>query len=210
MQFANGGILDIVKDLRRRILGQLVSLLEKEMATHSSILAWRVPWTEEPGGLPSMGSHRVGHDWSDLAATAVSLQDLKTFSYAMTQSRAWTAIWRDVAALRLPVSGRVRHCLTYAHGILPFFPHVGLCPSFQIHPSHPSHLTKTDLKPKEGSNLPEATQQDHDLCCIAQFFWLLIFSPPWWFSICVLGSPGVLHRYSRGCHSIELGRIDVG
>ena len=62
MQFANGGILDIVKDLRRRILGQLVSFLEKEMATHSSILAWRVPWTEEPGGLPSMGSHRVGHD----------------------------------------------------------------------------------------------------------------------------------------------------
>ena len=36
--------------------------LEKEMATHSSILAWRIPWTEEPGGLPSMGSHRVGHD----------------------------------------------------------------------------------------------------------------------------------------------------
>ena len=36
--------------------------LEKEMATHSSILAWRIPWTEKPGGLQSMGSHRVGHD----------------------------------------------------------------------------------------------------------------------------------------------------
>ena len=36
--------------------------LEEEMATHSSVLAWRIPWTEEPGGLPSMGSHRVGHD----------------------------------------------------------------------------------------------------------------------------------------------------
>ena len=36
--------------------------LEKKMATHSSILAWRIPGTEEPGGLPSMGSHRVGHD----------------------------------------------------------------------------------------------------------------------------------------------------
>ena len=44
--------------------------LEKEMATHSSVLAWRIPRTEEPGGLPSMGSHRVGHDWSDLAAAA--------------------------------------------------------------------------------------------------------------------------------------------
>ena len=42
-------------------LGQEDSL-EKEMATHSSILAWRIPWTEEPGGLQSMGSQRVGHD----------------------------------------------------------------------------------------------------------------------------------------------------
>ena len=37
------------------------------MATHSSILAWRIPWTEKPGGLQSIGSQRVGHDWSDLA-----------------------------------------------------------------------------------------------------------------------------------------------
>ena len=36
--------------------------LEKEMATHSGILAWKIPWTEEPGGLQSMGSQRVGHD----------------------------------------------------------------------------------------------------------------------------------------------------
>ena len=42
--------------------------LEKEMATHSSILAWKIPGTEEPGGLLSMGSHRVGHDCTDLAA----------------------------------------------------------------------------------------------------------------------------------------------
>ena len=44
--------------------------LEKEMATHSSVLAWRIPGTGEPGGLPSLGSHRVGHDWSNLAAAA--------------------------------------------------------------------------------------------------------------------------------------------
>ena len=42
------------------------------MATHSSVLAWRIPGTGEPGELPSMGSHRVGHDWSDLAAVAVA------------------------------------------------------------------------------------------------------------------------------------------
>ena len=45
--------------------------LKEEMATHSSILDWRIPGTGEPGRLPSMGSHRVGHDWSDLAAAAV-------------------------------------------------------------------------------------------------------------------------------------------
>ena len=41
--------------------------LEEVMATHSSTFAWRIPWTEEPGGLQPMGSQRVGHDWSDLA-----------------------------------------------------------------------------------------------------------------------------------------------
>ena len=46
--------------------------LEKEMETHSSVLAWRIPGSAEPGGLPSMGSHRVGHDWSDLAAVAAA------------------------------------------------------------------------------------------------------------------------------------------
>ena len=44
--------------------------LEKEMATHSGVLAWRIPGTGEPGGLLSMGSRRAGHDWSDLAAAA--------------------------------------------------------------------------------------------------------------------------------------------
>ena len=46
--------------------------LEEEMATHSSVLAWRIPGTGEPGGLPSMWSHRVGHNYSDLAAAAAA------------------------------------------------------------------------------------------------------------------------------------------
>ena len=53
--------------------------LEKEMTTHSTVFAWRIPGTEEPGGLPSMGSHRVGHDWRDLAAAAG--QDTPTSSW---------------------------------------------------------------------------------------------------------------------------------
>ena len=49
--------------------------LEKEMATHSSVLAWRIPRTVEPGGLPSLGSYRVGHDWSNLAVAAAEVSE---------------------------------------------------------------------------------------------------------------------------------------
>ena len=64
--------------------------LEKEMATHSSVLAWRIPGTEERCGLPSMGSHRVGHDWSDLAAAAG-----QTFQI---QIRLFNALWNHQAS----------------------------------------------------------------------------------------------------------------
>ena len=49
-------------DLATEKTSKLVMVVEKEMATHSSIPAWRIPWTEEPGGLQSMGLQRVGHD----------------------------------------------------------------------------------------------------------------------------------------------------
>jgi len=58
--------------------------LEKEMATHSSVLSWRIPGTGEPGGLPSMGSHRVGHDWSDLAAAASFFMVQLSYLYMAT------------------------------------------------------------------------------------------------------------------------------
>ena len=55
--------------------------LKKEMATHSSVPARRIPGTGEPGGLPSLGLHRVGHDWSNLAAVAVAEENIgKTLS----------------------------------------------------------------------------------------------------------------------------------
>ena len=60
--------------------------LEKEMATHSSVLAQRIPGTGEPDGLPSMGSHRVGHDWSDLASKQAS--PYKTEA-AQSESEMW-------------------------------------------------------------------------------------------------------------------------
>ena len=61
--------------------------LEEEMATHSSVLAWRIPGTEEPGGLPSMGSHRVRHDWNDLAAAAANMHRIHFFASPRTETR---------------------------------------------------------------------------------------------------------------------------
>ena len=70
--------------------------LEKEMATHSSVLAWRIPGMGEPGGLLSMGLHRVGHDWSDLAAAAAAARSgtrkiftLTTFISHYTSGPRW-------------------------------------------------------------------------------------------------------------------------
>ena len=58
--------LPAMQNTQVRSLGQ-EDLLEEGMATHSCIVAWRIPWTEEPGGLQSMGSQRVGHNWNHLA-----------------------------------------------------------------------------------------------------------------------------------------------
>ena len=67
--------MSTVKDKNCR---DLVDAAEKAMASHSSTLAWKLPWTEEPGGLQSMWAHRVGHDWSDLsAAAAVDAEKIK-------------------------------------------------------------------------------------------------------------------------------------
>ena len=100
--------------------------LEKEMATHSSILAWKIPGTAEPGGLPSMGSHRVGHDWSDLAAGAaalavfpvnklyvVSLPSLKSLYYKNEVSEFWRNSFSREAgqAGEIRVSGEVESSL---------------------------------------------------------------------------------------------------
>ena len=69
--------------------------LEEEMATHSRILVWRIPGTGEPGGLPSTGSHRVGHDWSDLAAVAAAGMESKS---GLSQGKTSTRKQREPSA----------------------------------------------------------------------------------------------------------------
>ena len=79
--------------------------LEKEMATHSGVLAWRIPGTGEPDGLPSMGSRRVGHDWSDAAAAAaLTSTSREGLSWWLRWWRAYLQCKGDMGLI--PGSGR--------------------------------------------------------------------------------------------------------
>ena len=70
--------LPAMLETRVRSLGQ-EDPLEKGMATHSSILAWRIPWTEEPGGLQSTESQRVGHNWTTNTFTFTGMKNANIF-----------------------------------------------------------------------------------------------------------------------------------
>ena len=101
--------------------------LEKEMATHSSVLALRIPGIGEPGGLPSMGSHRVGHDWRDLAAAAAGRgssmsasrcmkQVIFVISSLVLQCKAWGREWWErLRILDLVLLGPVEAMALYSY-----------------------------------------------------------------------------------------------
>ena len=78
--------------LKRLYFHSHFQALENEMATHSSVLAWRIPGTGEPGELPSLGSQRVRHDWSDLAAAAAGCFSLSLSCMWLSASWIWVAI----------------------------------------------------------------------------------------------------------------------
>ena len=101
------------------------------MATHSSLLAWRIPGTGEPGGLPSVGSHRVGHDWSDLAAAASSVEThllpfapcvhpVQHVAFSMGSGHAWWGnfMQEHVSGKAARVMGWVWCCHTMPSGVL--------------------------------------------------------------------------------------------
>ena len=107
--------------------------MEKEMATHSTVLAWRIPGTEEPGGLPSMGSHTVGHDWSDLAAEAAATNHSVQFSHSVMSDSAtpWTAAHQ--ASLSIINSGSSLKLMSI-ESVMPSN-HLILCHPFLLLPS---------------------------------------------------------------------------
>ena len=80
--------------------------LEKAVATHFSVLAWRIPETEETGGLPSMGSHRVRHDWSDL--TVWSKVKIKIFKVNLSANFPYSTLWMKYFFVHILVRAYVK------------------------------------------------------------------------------------------------------
>ena len=98
----------------------LVFALEKEMATHSSVLAWRIPGTGEPGRLPSMGLHRVEHDWSDLAAAAC-LNWFLYLQFCSCSPQLETAVLTVTLLIKIPHNLPAKYFQHEVHGFWVFF-----------------------------------------------------------------------------------------
>ena len=117
--------------------------LEKEMAPHSSVLAWRIPGMAEPGGLPSMGSHRVRRDWSDSAAAAAASKNARQQIYCLPSLRYFVT-----AALRnLSKHHGVSIPWTWLRRFLSTKNTLSSLPAWTlpIHPSHPTQLFQVDF-----------------------------------------------------------------
>ena len=132
-----------------------------EMATHCSVLAWRIPGTGEPGGLPSMGSHRVGHDWSDLAAVAVLITGegkrpiYPLFPHTHIHTQRYTH--RTVPLFVCLVHFFISLVLIIGEGKRPIYP-LFLCTQIHTHTTvphkgHENHSPKESTGVGEGSNI---------------------------------------------------------
>ena len=137
--------------------------LEKEMATHSSVLAWRIPWTEEPDGLQSMGLQRVGHNWATNTHTQTGKQlEIQFLSCASCISSA--------QKLHTASSSHTRQC---QRKILPSWQKVLLDSIILKHfpitsPSHanaPHYFTRAEVSCFSASTLKRATFQKCKSAC---------------------------------------------
>ena len=116
--------------------------LEHSMTTHSSILAWRIPWTEEPGGLQSIGWQRVRHDWSTLIMVSVCLPSMASRN---TYGLTWVSLTLDVGYLFMAAPAKRSRCsLLWTRGIslpLPLLTlNVGVAPFSFPAPMQPPFL----------------------------------------------------------------------
>ena len=143
--------------------------MEKEMATHSSIPAWRIPWTEEPGGLQSTGSQRVGHDWATSLTHSLSQYrpvDIYTVSYTARDPAICNSTWHppNLAAEHLDIlhpgyllfESRIRRIILSTAALR----RMGVCQSTgNGHTAAlPSYLPCLHPPTRSGFSLPESVE----------------------------------------------------
>ena len=166
--------------------------LEKEMATHSSVLAWRIPGMGEPGGLSSVGSHRIGHDWSDLAA-AVCHREKAMAPHSSTL--AWKIPWmEEPGRLQSMGSRRVGHdwaislsLFTFMHWRRKWQPTLVFLPGGL--PSMGSHRVGHDWSDLAAAEVCHRIlyslclwESYSDISVLPSFFPSQLFSLSYWFS----------------------------
>ena len=125
------------------------------MATHSSVLAWRIPGTGKPGGLPSMGSHRVGHDWSDLAAAAAAYTKKCTHIYTHINTRGALercSLLEELGATHNKVSWIIHCVISFKFSSVQFISVTQSCPTLH----NPMNRSTPGLTVHH--HLPEFTQ----------------------------------------------------
>ena len=144
------------------------------MATHSSVLAWRIPGTGEPGGPPSLGSHRVGHDWSDLEAAAAVVRIIHLLCHLATnyQVSLFPQEWKLSAA-------HLGRCLLTHNPLLPFWDAASFLESLELEPICHVHLS---LRHQSQETLQWLTsfchQINHSLGKLAKKKKKLFYWPP--------------------------------
>ena len=90
--------------------------LEKEMAVHSRTIAWKIPWTEEPGRLQSMGSQRVGHDWATslhFTSKDDAVKVLHSICQQIWNTQQWPQDWERSVFIPVPKKGNSKECSNY-------------------------------------------------------------------------------------------------
>ena len=126
--------------------------LEKEMATHSSVLAWRIPGMGEPGGLPSVGLHRVGCDWSDLAAAWFHLYEGRRNKFLLCyNTRKSHTSFRELVCFHLQIRSVAQSCLTLCH------------PMNRSTPGLPVHHQLPEFTETHVHRVSDAIQPSHSL-----------------------------------------------
>ena len=158
------------------------------MATHSSVLAWRILGMGEPGGLPSMGSHRVGHSWSNLAAAAAAIPWLSTFGLEVISLCIWLCSQNtDLTELQLGAIEWMNSKLIFYHGC-------SVAESFWLF----------------GAPWTVAHQASLSMGFSRQEYWSGLPFPPWedlpdpWIKPKSLSSPALAGRFIYHCTTLEI------